>query len=61
MVKRRLLKDAVADPMVEARRPVQKSSEKKPSHALQKIMISVVSILVGAVAGVFFNRYLKIF
>jgi hypothetical protein len=61
MVKRRLLKDAVADPMVEARRPVQKSGGKKPSQALQKIMISVVSILVGAVAGVFFNRYLKIF
>jgi hypothetical protein len=61
MVKRRLLKDAVADPMVEVRQPVQKSSEKKPSHALQKIMISVVSILVGTVAGVLFNRYLKIF
>jgi hypothetical protein len=61
MAKRRQLKDAVADPMVEPRQAVQKSGGKKPSRSLPKIMISVVSVLVGAVAGIFLNRYLKIF
>jgi len=61
MAKRRQLKDAMADPMVETRRPVPKSRVKKSSQSLPKIMISIASVLVGAVAGAFLNRYLKIF
>jgi hypothetical protein len=61
MAKRRQLKDAMADPMVETRRPVPKSRVKKTSQSLPNIMITVVSMIVGAVAGAFLNRYLKIF
>jgi hypothetical protein len=61
MAKRRQLKDAVADTMVETKPPVQKFRDEKPSQSFQKIMISVVSILLGTVAGAFFNRYFKIF
>lgn len=60
MAKRRQLKDAAADPTVEVGQPVQQSSGDRPSRSWPKIMLSVVSVLVGAVAGVFLNRYLKI-
>jgi hypothetical protein len=60
MAKRRQLKDAAADPTVAVGQPVQQSSAPAPSRSWPKIMLSVVSVLVGAVAGVFLNRYLKI-
>jgi hypothetical protein len=60
MAKRRQLKDAAADPTVAVGQPVRQSSTAAPSRSWPKIMLSVVSVLVGAVVGVFINRYLKI-
>jgi len=60
MTKRRQLKDAASDPMVAPRQSYQKSLDKKSSPSLQKIVISLLSVLVVAVAGILFNRYLKI-
>lgn len=59
MAKRRQLKDAIADPMVEAREPLQRAPDENSSQSLQKILLSVVSLIVGTVAGVLLNRYLK--
>ncbi|MCG6905075.1 MAG: hypothetical protein LJE63_00520 [Desulfobacteraceae bacterium] len=60
MAKRRQLKDAAADPTVAVGQPVRQSSATAPSRSWPKIMLSVVSVLVGAVVGAFINRYLKI-
>jgi hypothetical protein len=61
MAKRRQLKDAIADPMVEQRRSFENSTEEKKTQSLKTIMISTISVVVGAVAGVLLNRYFKVF
>jgi F0F1-type ATP synthase assembly protein I len=61
MAKRRQLKDAIADPMVEKRQTFHNSTEEKKSRSLQKIVIPTISAVVGVIAGALLNRYLKIF
>jgi hypothetical protein len=60
MVKRRPLKDALAEPELKAQQPFQKSIDKNESQSLPKIILSVAVVAVGVAAGVLLNRYLKI-
>jgi hypothetical protein len=59
MAKRRQLKDAMADPIVENESSIPTAADDNPSPSLQKVVISAVSLMVGVAAGIFLNRYLK--
>jgi hypothetical protein len=61
MVKRRPLMDAVDDPISLKIQSFNKDLNKSSSQSFSKIIISVSSMLVGAVIGVLLNRYLKLF
>ena len=61
MPKRRQLKDVMADPLVQKRPSIQRDRQKASSQPIQKIAISILSVIVGAVAGAFLSRYYKIF